>query len=93
MSARVEIPDASGELHDYDLRRLPPGPDLARYEVTRRDTGAAYLVRLTPDGLWECACPAWKYRRRRRSEHCKHTLNCQSAHQLVEALAQPEAQP
>ena len=93
MSVTVEIADSKGELWAYRLRRLPPAGDLARYEITRDDTGAVYLVRLTRGAGWECDCPSFTYRRRRQSDHCKHTLECRRLHDLVSALAQPEERP
>jgi len=67
----LEIPDAAGELHAYDVTALA-GPRWAVL-LTRLDTGDAHrLEGLATPGRFGCSCKDRQYRVPGRKRACKH---------------------
>jgi len=60
-----------------DVTPLPPSqvtPGYVKQWKVRsdRDPNIQYVVSLKPDGTYECSCPHWIYRLKKRGGECKH---------------------
>lgn len=84
----IGIADANGEINAYRIRQSPRGLSLWAVELTRVDSDSTYLVRVMRAGVWECDCPAEKYRKR-GSDHCKHVQAMTSFRAWITSFLEP----
>src|SRR3954462_14470246 len=88
----LEIADAEGELHLYEIRPASPAVGLRAVWVRRLDTGQEYRVAQLSPTRWECACPAWVYLRRKQGD-CKHVLAVRPLLLLADTLPRCPPEP
>ena len=67
-----------------DVTPLPPSqvtPGYVKQWKVRsdRDPNMQYVVSLKPDGTYECSCPHWIYRLKKRGGECKHIEKVKAA--------------
>ena len=67
-----------------DVTPLPPSQVTLGYVKqwkvrSERDPSKQYVVSLKPDGTYECSCPHWIYRLKKRGGECKHIEKVKAA--------------
>jgi len=71
-----------------DVTPLPPSQVTLGYVKqwkvrSDRDPDKQYVVSLKPDGTYECSCPHWIYRLKKRGGECKHIEKVKAAEASV----------